>query len=157
MRHNDELARLVEVTIIEYSDGTLGKSGKLFRSMTASYYRRYFSTPEQRGPAKVWRGTKDYGYPFDFWGWDGPGANITTSYGIPPGGTGTFSFHTANLITAGKTFSINTTEYCYSFYDPWDGSDNLDFEASGDVLIPEPGGVILIGLGLAGLARKRRK
>jgi len=53
--HNEELARHVEVMIIEHRDGTLGKRGKLFIRMTDTYYRDHFATPEQGGPAKRWR------------------------------------------------------------------------------------------------------
>jgi len=114
--------------------------------------------PDNEGDAdatKVWRGTKDYGHPFSFWGWDGAGANITTSYGIAPAGSGTFSCHSTALITSQKSFSFSTTEYCYSFYDPHDDSDNLDFEGSGTV-IPEPGTLVLLGLGGVGVVIRRR-
>ena len=57
--HNDELARHVEVTIIKYSDGTWGKSGKLFIDMPDTYHGNHFSSPEQRGQAEVWRGRED--------------------------------------------------------------------------------------------------
>ena len=117
--------------------------------------------PDNEGAAdatKVWRGTKDYGYPFDFWGWDGSGANITTSYPIAPGGVGTLTVHSATLVTGVKSFSLNTTDYCFSFYDPNDGSDNFDFELSGQVTpVSEPGALSLVGLGLVGLVRRRRR
>ncbi len=109
----------------------------------------------------VWIGTKDYNLLSDFYGWTGSGAAITTDYGIAPGATGTFSVHARDLVTGPKSFSFNTTDYCFSFYDPSDGSDGSDyrdFEASGTV-IPEPvtmAGLVL-GIGaLVGYVRRRR-
>jgi hypothetical protein len=107
----------------------------------------------------VWRGTKDYGYPRDFWGWTGSGANVTTSYGIAPGATSTFTVHaTGDLVAGPKSFSLNTTDYCFSFYDAYDDSDYRDFEASGTV-IPEPVTMAGLILGIGCLARyvRRRK
>jgi len=104
----------------------------------------------------IWRGG-DYG-------WNGSGANIQTSYGIPGipvGGSGQFSVHSsaqAAVSCGGKSFSFNTTDYWYSFYDPADDSDHLDFEGSGTV-IPEPLTMlgVFLGLGSVGVYIRRRR
>ena len=105
-----------------------------------------------------WRG-EDYG-------WEGPGANIVTAHGIPSGGTGQFTVHSATALPVGgpKSFSFNTTDYWYSMLDPQGTADladdvlYVDFEGSGDV-IPEPVTMAGLMLGIGCLARyvRRRK
>jgi len=99
---------------------------------------------------KIWLG-EDYG-------WNGAGADIQTSYGIPVGGTGQFTVHSTAAVpqTNLKSFSFNTIDYWYSYFDGTD--DHLDFEGSGTV-VPEPLTMMgmFLGLGSVGAYIRRRR
>jgi|GEM_PF-6775701 len=55
------------------------------------------------------------------WGWNGPGANIITAYGIQKGQTGYYVIRSKKYFPENKMFFYNTKDYWNSYFDPKTG------------------------------------